>query len=79
MIDFTIQKEYEQRFGCVIRYDEPGSDLVVDYDDRTYLIPTDWSDEKLQSCLSNGLKTSEDTLFEVVKENEVQYEPNVIY
>ena len=79
MIDFTIQMEYEQKFGCGIRYDEPGSDLVVDYEDHTYLIPPEWSDDKLQSCLSNGLKTGKDTLLEAVKENEIQYEPDAIY
>ena len=70
-------EEFNRKFDCQFRYDEPGSDFVVDTDNKTYKIPKNETIEVFKSLIIESVKSGKNIL--VSRYNLVEYDANVEY
>ena len=69
--------QFKAKFGCRLRQDEPGNDLVFDVGEKTYKIPEELTLDKFKSLVLESIKTNKNLL--VKHCNIVEYEENVDY
>ena len=70
-------EEFNRKFECHFRYDEPGSDFVVDTNNKTYKIPNDETIENFKSLIIESVRNRENIL--VIRYSLVEYDKNVEY
>lgn len=76
----TLLREFEGKFDCGFRIDEPGGDtLVFDIGEKTYEVPRDERLEDFKAVIQQSLKSGENLLLQRYSNNRVRYEDDVIY
>lgn len=76
----ALLREFEDKFDCGFRIDEPGGDtLVFDIGENTYEIPLDERLEDFKAVIQQSLKSGENLLLQRYSNNRIRYEDNVIY
>lgn len=75
---FSLVQQYEDKFNCVIRIDEPSDDLALDVGNKSFRIDSSDIDD-FKETIIQSLESGENLLFEKNKGNEIKYEDGVLY
>ena len=85
MRDFLISDEgYEIRwrfcdmFNCDIRIDEPGLDVVMDYNGKTYTLSSETTAKEIKNIFLKSIETKSNLLLKI-NLKEKKYDKSVLY
>lgn len=76
---FDVLFDFRNHFDCVIGILEPGYDITLEVEDRTYFIPDDYDVDAFKDLISRSYQENKNLIYETFKENVFETIPGVDY